>query len=232
MKPQLFLIHFAGGSCYSFQFIKPGLPEFDFIPLELPGRGRRTGEALLRNFEEAAADIYRQVERKRTRAPFFIYGHSLGARLALRIAGMLEEKGHFPAALIVSGNAGPGLRDSSDAKPRHLMKHEEFKAELRSIGGVPEELLENDELFTFYEPILRSDFQISASNADPADRPVSCPLLAIMGSEEEQVGDIGNWRHYTSSDFTYEIWEGNHFFIHKYPEKLGTIIKGCCSIAL
>jgi external thioesterase TEII len=45
-KPQLFLLHFAGGSCYSFQFMLPYLKDFNVLPIELPGRGRRIKESL------------------------------------------------------------------------------------------------------------------------------------------------------------------------------------------
>ncbi|HAP63992.1 MAG TPA: thioesterase, partial [Cytophagales bacterium] len=36
-QPQLFLLHFAGGNCYSFQFLKNIVPQqISFLPLELP----------------------------------------------------------------------------------------------------------------------------------------------------------------------------------------------------
>src|SRR5262249_8544650 len=108
-RPQLFLLHFAGGNCYSFQFIMPLLQRFEIIPLELPGRGRRMKESLLKDFDLAAQDIYHQLTGKLTSASFIIYGHSMGAYLALRVANMLEKAGKFPAFVIVSGNAGPGI---------------------------------------------------------------------------------------------------------------------------
>jgi len=136
-RPQLFLIPFAGGSHYSFQFITPFLDEFEVIPLELPGRGKRLGEALLRDFDIAAQDILNQVMVKLKNSTYLIYGHSMGAYLSLRVSGLLERLGRPPAYLIVSGNPGPGALDRMPSKRRYLMKPDEFKAELREIGGMP-----------------------------------------------------------------------------------------------
>lgn len=221
-KPQLYLLHFAGGSIYSFEFLKPYLPEFEFIPLELPGRGKRIRESFIRDLDEAAMDIYRQVEKNLKGQRFLLYGHSMGSTLALKVAGLLEKRKASPLSIIVSGNAGPGVYDP---KKRYLMDNSAFKAELRLIGGMPEEVLQNEELLDFFEPLLKADFEIVEKEAFPIIPPITAPIYAIMGTDEEHTSQIENWSNYTSSDFEYELLEGNHFFIYKYPAKLADIIK-------
>jgi len=135
-------VHFAGGNRYSFQFLAPYLKDFEFIPLELPGRGKRVGEPLLKDFDLAALDLYNQVIEKLHRQDFLIYGHSMGAYLALRIANMLEKAGRPPACLLVSGNAGPGTRERQDI---HMLDPEDFIVELRKMGGMPQEFTDNHE---------------------------------------------------------------------------------------
>lgn len=230
-KPQLFLLHFAGGNCYSFQFITPLLKEFEVISLELPGRGKRMGEPLLKDFDDAARDMYAQLSAKITAPTFLIYGHSMGAYLTLRVCNMLEQNGRFPAAIIVSGNAGPGVPDKEN-KRRYLMETADFKEELRIIGGVPPEFLENDELFEFFEPILRADFEIAENNRMDNEPAANAPLYALMGSEEEDVNEISNWSRFTKSDFRYEILQGDHFFINKHPRRIAAIIKDCYERAM
>lgn len=222
-RPQLFLLHFAGGNCYSFQFLAPLLTDFEVITLELPGRGKRLNEPLLREFDEAAIDMYKQMLARLTAAPFLIYGHSMGAYLALRVANLLEKAGRFPAGIIVSGNAGPGVR-RADRKTRYLLDRPEFVTELKQLGGLPPELIENEELFSFFEPILRADFEIVERNELTKEPAVQAPLYAIMGSLEEEVESIDNWSRFTSSRFNAEILEGNHFFIHKHPRRIAGII--------
>jgi external thioesterase TEII len=223
-KTQLFLLHFAGGNRYSFQFLLPYLKSFDVIPLELPGRGRRMGEPLLRKFDVAAQDMYDQIIPKITSPDFMIYGHSMGAYLGLRVSVMLEAAGKTPAYLFVSGNAGPGMKEGDRS---FLLNRQDFADELKRLGGIPEEFLADDELFELFEPILRADFEIADRSALHNEKPTSAPLFAMMGNLEEDVNDIANWGNYTKSTFASEVMEGGHFFIHKHPARIAGIIRSC-----
>ncbi|HEU4555731.1 MAG TPA: alpha/beta fold hydrolase [Chitinophaga sp.] len=224
-KPKLFLLHFAGGSVYSFQFLKSYLPEFEFIPLELPGRGKRVKEKIIKDFELAAEDIYHQIVAHTGVKDFLIYGHSMGAAIALKVANLLEKAEKFPSCIIVSGSPGPGVRDN---KKRYLLEKGDFKEELKRIGGMPEEVLSNDELFSYFEPLLKADFEVvEKSDLLPFYAPVETPIYAIMGSEEENVVNIGNWKRFTSAHFVAEVLNGDHFFINNHAERIAEIIKSC-----
>ncbi|SFF06883.1 Surfactin synthase thioesterase subunit [Chitinophaga sp. CF118] len=221
-KPQLFLLHFAGGSCYSFRHMEPFLKDFEVVTPELPGRGQRMRENLLNDFEQAAEDMYRQVISKLNSSRFVLYGHSMGAYLALRVANMLDRASTPPACLLVSGNAGPGIYSP---KKRYLLEHDEFFNEVGRLGGLPPEILSNKEILEFYEPILRADFEVAERNNTAMEPPVNMPLFAMMGDKEGKVGQISNWQRFTNSSFNYEILEGDHFFINHHPEKIAGIIR-------
>lgn len=223
-KKQLFLLHFAGGNAYSFQFMLPYLNDFDVIQLELPGRSKRIKEALITEFDVAAQDIYQQIIAMQTSDDYLIYGHSLGSYLALRVTNMLQQANRSPAYLLVSGNPGPGIRDN---KQRYLFEHKEFVEELRLLGGVPEEVFEHKELYDFFEPILRADFELAERNNMSEEKPVNCPVYAFMGSREEDVDKLCNWGKFTNSDFQFEVLEGNHFFIQNHPHRIAQVIKQC-----
>lgn len=226
---QLFLLHFAGGNTHSLKAIASLVRGFDVIPLELPGRGKRIHEVLLHDFDQAAQDMFRQfVHRLEPSAPFLIYGHSMGAYLALRVANLLERTGRIPAHVIVSGNAGPG---TSKAKQLHLLEYDSFIDEIRKLGGAPDELLENAELMEFFEPILRADFEIAENNGMDDEPAIEAPLYAMMGDQEENVDRITNWSRFTRSRFNYEILEGDHFFIYQHPQRVATVITECCAKA-
>jgi external thioesterase TEII len=223
-KPKLFLLHFAGGNCYSYNFILPKLKNFETIVLELPGRGKRMNEKLVNDFDTAASDIFNQICGKLSDEPFMIYGHSMGSYLALRVTNMLAKIGKFPAYIIVSGNPGPGVNDK---KNRYLAHGEDFITELKKLGGVPPELFENKELFDFFEPILRSDFEVAEKNLIEQEPPVQCPIYAIMGDKEEKPDQIGAWANYTQSDFNKEILTGDHFFIYQHAQHIADVIRKC-----
>jgi external thioesterase TEII len=226
-KPQLFLIHFSGGNCYSYQFLRPFLPMFDIVALELPGRCKRIKEPLLTDFDLAAADIYQQVLASLQSPDFLIYGHSMGSLLALRVANMLEAAGKPPASLVVSGNAGPDVEFAAGKRKRYLLEQNEFIKELKRLGGVPEEVLGNKELFDFFEPVLRADFEVSERTDLSGEKPVGIPLYAIMGSREDNVEEITSWKKYTSAQFDFEVMDGDHFFIRNHPEKIAAVLKKC-----
>jgi external thioesterase TEII len=228
-KVPLFLIHFAGGNCYSFDFMKGLLREFEVVPLELPGRGRRISEGLVKDFDLAALDIYNQIARRPALpSRYLIYGHSMGAYLALRVSNLLERSIYPPSYLIVSGNPGPGIKEDRGPKRRYLMAREELIGELEGLGGMSEELLANADLFDYYEPVLRADFEVAERNELSDEPATTCPLYALMGNQEEQANKIVNWSKFTKSSFKFEILEGDHFFIRRHPERLARIITECC----
>lgn len=223
-KPQLFLLHFAGGNCYSFAFLKKYLEEYvETITIELPGRGKRMNEHLIKNLSQAIEDVFLQVKKERkSDVPYVLYGHSMGAALGIHLAKLMEENADPALSFVASGNAGPGIERE---KIRYSLPALEFKAELKKLGGVPDELFENDELYHFFEPILRADFEV-VEKEDTLVAPMlkTTPIVALMGDKEENAQHIENWKHFTQASFSGHLLEGDHFFIHKYPQELSNSI--------
>lgn len=221
--PQLFLLHYAGGNVYSYNFLKKHLEAyFEIICIELPGRGKRMREAVIRDKNDAVQDQLNEIRKHRKPGvDFAVYGHSMGAALGLGVVHELEAINDAPRSLIVTGHAGPGTYRKEE---RYKMETSQFKEELRKLGGVPEEVMENEDLFGFFEPVLRADFElVERPSADPAK--VNCPVHCAMGSEEKYVQKIAGWENYTTNGFQYEIFDGNHFFINDHPERLAQFIK-------
>lgn len=225
-KPKLFFLHFAGGNSYSFQFLYPYLKKFEIHALELPGRGKRIAQPLIKDMDAAIDDYYNQINPLITAGcDFIIYGHSMGASLGLGLVKKLESINKIPVSLIVSGNAGP--RHSEQKSQRYLMPVPEFKDELRRLGGVPEEVLQHSELFSFFEPVLRADFCIVETKEVKIETPVKTPIYAMMGNREEQAQTIENWKTYTEKEFAHRIFSGGHFFIHDHAAEIAQIIINC-----
>lgn len=222
-KPQLFLLHFAGGNCYSYQFMLPLLTGFEVYSLELPGRGKRMNENLIHDLISAKRDIFNQIISKLDGSNFIIYGHSMGAIVALQVACMLETAKKFPSFILVSGSAGTKTIEN----PKKLaLKNENLIKSLVKFGGMPIEILENQDFLDFYLPILRADFQIVNSEAIKIILQ-NTSIYAIMGDEEEQVKHIENWKNYTKSAFKYKVFEGGHFFIYHHGKEIVDTIWSC-----
>lgn len=221
--PQLFMFHFAGGSGYSYLFLNKYLSlTFEIVSVELPGRGRRINEDLITSIDLAVKDQINEVlKKRRNNLPFLIYGHSMGAVLAFEVVKLLKQIKDTPFCLIVTGNA-----KVISAEKKHLYKlpELEFIKELKAMGGTSNEIFEDVELFRFFEPILRADFKLIDSYNNKDLTKVDCPILCAMGSLENHVESIHNWKDFTESSFTSKIFPGNHFFIHEHSEALADFI--------
>lgn len=221
IKPQLFLLHFAGGNQYSYTFLNSFLIDFELIPLELPGRGRRIKEELLIDIDTAANDLYCQIISRIQAQKFMIFGHSMGAYLALKVADLLERSNNFPSYLFVSGAPGTAV----NIKKRHLLDDADFISELKKMGGIPNELIKNKDFIDFYLPILRSDFKIIEGFEMEKQTSLNTSIFALMGDKEENTNQISKWKNYTRSFFKYRILSGEHFFIYKNAVEISKIIK-------
>lgn len=221
-RPAIVLIHFAGGNCYSFQFLKPHLGADQLVVLELPGRGRRIGEPLISDIDKAVDDLLVQFVKQGIQDEFVLYGHSMGATLALLLCEKLEARGIHPACLIATGSCGPGAGKEEET---YKLRGEAFKNALRKLGGISETVLQEEELFEYFEPVIRADFELlEKSNKEPAV-PLRTPIHVVMGAEEEDVAHIENWQRFTTAKAITEVWKGNHFFIHDCPDRLAGLIK-------
>ena len=175
---------------------------------------------------EAIYDYVNQILQLRNHQPYIVYGHSMGATLALSVVNQMEKREDPPEVLVVSGNAGPRADNIPRKKnlslpKKHLLSDEELKRVLKEFGGIPEEILINEELFNYFSPIIRADFQILEDGLCLESNIVlNTPIRAFMGSAEDNSFRINNWKNYTCSSFTSQILSGNHFFIYDHPHVL------------
>ncbi|UNY98301.1 alpha/beta fold hydrolase [Zhouia spongiae] len=224
LKPDLILLHYAGGNVYSFNFIMPYLEKkFNIIPIELPGRGKRIKEKLLFDKNLAVRDVLNQILDNIGSNQFIIYGHSMGASLGFSVISELEKRKFYPLCFVASGNPGPNIKNDIQ---RYDLPKEKFISELKLLGGIENEIIENKQLFDFFEPILRADFEIVEKESDlNGEIKISTPIYALMGDKEKFCCSIQNWKNYTTSNFKYKLLSGNHFFIYDHPKEIAEFIK-------
>lgn len=223
MKPQVFILHYAGGNVYSFQALAEKLRHaFAVEPLELPGRGRRMRETILQDKNEAVADYVRQIRARRTAAPFVVFGHSMGATLGFSVVKELERLNDAPVCFIASGNPGPNVREREQYSQ---LPRKEFFDKLREMGGITDALSDNQELLDFFEPILRGDFALLEKATEKISFTINTPIHAVMGTNEKYREHIQNWGKYTTGGFEYEVLNGNHFFVFEHTKHLQSIIE-------
>jgi surfactin synthase thioesterase subunit len=93
------------------------------------------------------------------------------------------------------------------------------------MGGCPEDVLNSDELFGFYEPIIRADFRVVDSFEHKPCEPLDIPITVIIGTEEKITREnAGKWKEVTTAAVEIHHFPGNHFFIFGQEKEIMEII--------
>jgi len=225
MNITLFCLPFAGGSKYSLGFLKKVLPHnISCYFLEYPGRGTRIKENFADNIVEVVDDLYNKIAPLLNK-PFALYGHSMGAKIAYLLAQRIRENDMpNPLHLFISGTDAPSV--PSKKSPKHLLPKDEFIIAVRELGGLPDEILANQEMLEYFEPILRADFKLSESYGYKVKMPLKVPVTVMIGDQEDmEEADVLEWQSETTIPITLHKLPGNHFFIYHDEKVIGKIIK-------
>jgi medium-chain acyl-[acyl-carrier-protein] hydrolase len=217
---RLFCFPYGGGGASIFRQWQENMPEgADICPVQLPGRENRIEEPL---FTEMSYLIEVLVENLRSYfdIPFALFGHSMGGLIAFELARYLSHSqvGN-PVHIFVSAAAPLHIIKEHIRKGplAHQLPEVEFVDLIRS-GGIPEIVLQSDELMEIIQPILRADSTLMETLPLPGDddSPLSIPLTAFGGTEDDLVTPemVDEWSGYTSNSFTKIMIPGDHYFIH------------------
>ncbi|WPO84499.1 thioesterase domain-containing protein [Chryseobacterium sp. JJR-5R] len=227
---KILALPFAGGGKHSFYRFAEKVPNFH--TLEYPGRGTRFNDPSIDDIELLLEDLLQVIlPHINASHKYFLYGHSMGALLAYLISHKIERKGlKLPSKLIVSGKNSPCC-----ARKREKisdLSSDLFWEKLKSYGGISDEIIANEDIRTYYEPIIKSDFKIVENFEYKQMKPLSIPIDVFYGDNEEvEDYEIIKWQDKTCKNVNIKKMKGNHFFIYKhepylvqYFNKLQTII--------
>jgi surfactin synthase thioesterase subunit len=203
------------------------LPEWlKLQPVELPGRGARFGEPLHTDMRRLALQLAHE-QKAALKAPYAVFGHSLGALLACEMAHALRSLGcPEPVALFASGTAAPTMRADYDRGFAEPKTDTELIQQLRTLNGTSEEVLANEELMSLTLPVLRADFLL-CGRFEPIQRPLlKCPVHVLGGTTDRATTEqLIGWRKETRGSFSVDMLAGGHFFIHEHEAKVLRVIK-------
>ncbi|MDO9328181.1 MAG: alpha/beta fold hydrolase [Pseudomonas sp.] len=223
----LLCLPYSGASAMVYSRWRRKLPEWLTLqPVELPGRGARYGEPLHTDMRRLALQLA-QEQKATLKAPYALFGHSLGALLACEMAHAFRSLGcPEPVALFASGTAAPTMRADYDrgfAQPR---TDAELIDQLRTLNGTSEEVLANKELMSLTLPVLRADFLL-CGRFEPQQRPLlKCPVHVLGGKDDRATTEqLIGWSKETHGSFSVDMLAGGHFFIYEHEAKVLRVIK-------
>jgi surfactin synthase thioesterase subunit len=205
----------AGASATMYLRWRRLLPRWvELIPVELPGRGGRLGEALVEDFDVLIARLCAE-QADAMCGNFAIFGHSMGALLAYGMAQRLRAQGRpLPSALVVSGSPAPTMRDPD----RFVGKDNESAliADLRKQGGTPAEVFASAELMRITLDAMKADYLVCQSFRPTGGAPLNLPVHAFGGRHDDiDPQRISAWSAEAAGVFTLDWFEGGHFFIRQ-----------------
>lgn len=222
---KIFCLASAGAQASIYSELKKAMGKAgEIIPIEYPGHGTRISEPLIGAMEDLVswceADIKKQLVDKSE--PFMLFGHSMGSIICYQLENLLRSEGYNLQKVILAACQAPNFWlhyiDNIEA-----MDDRKFLAYVASIGGVPEELLENEFFKEIYTDILRNDFMLLMRYV-PQINKVETPLVLINGKKDQLVGERWKyWQLYSQNETRYFWLDENHFVVKDTNEMKGIL---------
>ncbi len=225
-RVRLFCFAHAGGGGTTFHRWPAPLGEgVEVLGAELPGRGSRMREPAYRRMPELIEGLLPAV-RDRVDVPYVLFGHSLGAGIALALAQALRRAGApSPAHLVVSARTPPQVPRT--LPPIHGLPQAAFLRALSARYGMSNGVLDDPEMAALLFPPLQADLEIHETWESPDEEPLATPITACVGSRDPTVTREGieAWRAQTSGSFASHVLQGDHFYLTTDPQPLLRIVR-------
>ena len=223
-RVQLFCLPYAGAGAQAFFSWRMPSDDVEFLPVEIPGRGKRIREDLQHRLTPLAQAAAKGIT-PHVRTEFALFGHSMGALLVFEIARELRRLGGpQPRHLFLSACHAPHLECPG---PRvHDLPEHEFVRQLVELKRISPEATDSPELLEFVLPILRADLTLVETYAYTDEPPLSCPMTVFGGTTDGEVTreELDAWRTQTSGPLSYHEFPGDHLFIHEHSLSLLNIV--------
>ncbi len=233
-QARLLCFHHAGGTASTFRSWSARLPDWiELWAAQLPGREPRADEPLIEDLHELVARLKPSVVARLADRPLGLFGHSMGALVALELARRLSaHRRTWPAWLFVSGRNAPRLASPSDQG--HLVDDATLIDRLRRLGATPELLLADESFVSHLLPIYRADLAVCNTYEPRSCEPLRCPITAFGGREDTEASASGlaAWAELTTGAFERFELEGGHFFISTASSTLLDLIEQRLALGL
>jgi pyochelin biosynthetic protein PchC len=219
-QPRVRLVCFphAGGGPSLFRSWSRGLPaDVEVIAVLYPGRLDRVNEPGAERMSDLVDPVRASFEPLLDR-PVALFGHSMGAWVALEVAARLPVA---PRALIVSGQVPPARRDTAPPGSARRADREPFRtddqviAEVRRIGGYDPSVFDHPELLKLILPPVRTDFEVVRTYRQASSYALTCPVLACYGTDDQDARpeDVAHWREVSTGRYDQRSFPGDHFYL-------------------
>lgn len=215
---RMLCFHHAGGGASLYRGWQRAIgPHVAVCPVLLPGRERRAAEPRFTELDALIADLDAQLGDLLA-APHVLFGHSMGALVAYRLACHRRARGAtLPRALLVSSYPAPHLAAAMPA-----VDGEALRGLLTGIGGLAPELLDWPGGVSELLAVTRDDLRLCAGHRDRGEPPLPCPIHVFGADADALVGeaDLRAWERHGPAPVELHVLAGDHFSIRDDPAPL------------
>jgi medium-chain acyl-[acyl-carrier-protein] hydrolase len=185
----------------------------EVFPVQLPGREDRLAEPPFRDLFGLVSELAPRLAHN-IQGPFALLGGSMGALLAFEAARRLRrDYGLVPVHLFVAACRPPSVPRTES--PLHGLPDDELIHAIKSLGGTPDAVLRDSELFKLLLPTIRADLALCETYRYRTDAPLPCPISAYAGVRDYELArcDLSGWQRETTRQFVMRTFDGGHFFL-------------------
>ena len=220
-SPRVFCFPYAGGSPRTFLRWQAELgDEAEICAVCRPGREHRADEpdpSIAGLIDGATAAIAAVTEADGR--PFYLFGHSFGALVGFEVCRRLANGPQPPRHFIASGCAAPPLLPSPRVRQIAKLTGKQFAEAIGFFGGLPADVIADEELRDLLLPGLAADFKIAVGYQYQPGPPLAVPATLIVGRDDPHVAEpqVKPW----ANEFTWppECHQvaGGHFYFEQRP---------------
>lgn len=226
---RIFCFPHAGGNLRTFLGWQPGLgTDAEVLAVCRPGREHRAHEPAptFEEYVDGATTAIRAACERDDR-PVYLFGHSLGALVAFEVTRRLADLPEL-RHLVASGLSAPSLLPSRRVRDIAKLEGKAFAEAIGFFGGLPPEVVADEELHEVLLPGLVADFHLAVGYRYEPAAPLAVNVSLINGLEDPHVGleELEPWRNEVRETPARHWADGGHFYFEKRPEAVIDLLRG------
>jgi len=188
----------------------------EVVSIDYNGRGKYSALPEPRSWKELIVSTAKHVlEHVEEYEEFVLFGHSMGAKVAIDIYFYLAENNYkLPQKLIFSSSK----LFSEPQEHLHLMCTRRFEDYFIQLGGISDEVLafvELKELLFYY---LRLDTRLLSQFKARQPYKLVQPSIVILYGDQENGHPKVEWNELFRQACTYKVFPGDHFYLFEQKQ--------------
>lgn len=210
---KMFCFHHAGGTASVFREWTKRQDRLSIYPVELPGKATRASEEFIDSGEGLVSKLAEEInEALLPDETFYLFGHSMGAMIAFKVAYVLEGIYKRQAEkVILAGRHAADVHEKIGYQMH--MGRRALIEDMRRIGGTPDEILRNEEILNCLLPGIMLDYKLNENLLYKGEM-IQSPIRIDIGENDADtpLKLVTGWRKHTRNETSISIFQGGHFF--------------------